>query len=452
MFNMTSRDDALSESGATVNATPSSPSLQSDAPALIRLVRKKPQRSAHAVTYAGLLLFTLAIFYKPQESQPAFFVIPSIPLAIGIFTIVSFLITQLSLEGRITARPREVDFLLLLCLAGLLSIPLAINRSIALDTFSGMFIKAALIFICIINVVRTEGRLKVLLLVALSIGVVASASAINNHRLGLRILDHHRATGNLGGILQDPNDMSLFLVTLIPVAIVLLCSTRNVFHKCLYGACAILMVGGIVVTYSRGGFLGLAAMGAVLLWKLSRRDAPLGIIAAMTVILAFSLLAPAYYAERLISISDTTGDASTNQRREILQQSLQATWQHPLFGVGMGCFAEISVAGKVTHNSYTQVAAEMGLPALAAYLAFILVPLGRLRRIEQETFSAPEHQNLYYLAVGLQAALIGYLVSSFFLAVAYYWFIYYLIGYAVCLRRIYETSAQRQHSPLLISR
>ena len=37
----------------------------------------------------------------------------------------------------------------------------------------------------------------------------------------------------------------------------------------------------------------------------------------------------------------------------------------------------------------------------------------------------------------MQASIIGYLVSSFFASVAYNWFIYYLIAYAVAFRRIY---------------
>jgi hypothetical protein len=30
------------------------------------------------------------------------------------------------------------------------------------------------------------------------------------------------------------------------------------------------------------------------------------------------------------------------------------------------------------------------------------------------------------------------MVSSFFLSVAYLWYVYYLVGFAVCLRRLYE--------------
>jgi hypothetical protein len=47
------------------------------------------------------------------------------------------------------------------------------------------------------------------------------------------------------------------------------------------------------------------------------------------------------------------------------------------------------------------------------------------------------------LALGLQASLIAYLVSSFFLAVAYNWYVFYLVGYAVCLRRLYEAETGR---------
>jgi hypothetical protein len=45
--------------------------------------------------------------------------------------------------------------------------------------------------------------------------------------------------------------------------------------------------------------------------------------------------------------------------------------------------------------------------------------------------------------VGLQASLIGYMVSSFFASTAYLWYVYYLVGYAVCLRRMYEA----EHGP-----
>jgi len=46
------------------------------------------------------------------------------------------------------------------------------------------------------------------------------------------------------------------------------------------------------------------------------------------------------------------------------------------------------------------------------------------------------------LSVGLQAGLLGYMFASFFAAVAYQWYIYYLVGYAIALRRMYISRTQ----------
>jgi O-antigen ligase len=106
----------------------------------------------------------------------------------------------------------------------------------------------------------------------------------------------------------------------------------------------------------------------------------------------------------------------------------------------MGNYApEMSYRGLVTHNSYTQVAAEMGMAALACYTMFIVTPLKKLGQISRETFEARRNSHYYYLAVGLQAALVGYMVCSFFASVVYLWYVYYLVAYAVCLRRLYES-------------
>jgi hypothetical protein len=80
----------------------------------------------------------------------------------------------------------------------------------------------------------------------------------------------------------------------------------------------------------------------------------------------------------------------------------------------------------------------MGAAALVCYAMFMVAPLRKLGQIVRETFEARSNSNYYYLAVGLQASLLGYMVSSFFLSVAYVWYVYYLVAFAVCLRRLYE--------------
>jgi hypothetical protein len=50
----------------------------------------------------------------------------------------------------------------------------------------------------------------------------------------------------------------------------------------------------------------------------------------------------------------------------------------------------------------------------------------------------------YYVAIGLQASLAGYIVTSFFGSVAYNWYLYYPVAYAVCLRRMHVVQNSKE--------
>ena len=110
----------------------------------------------------------------------------------------------------------------------------------------------------------------------------------------------------------------------------------------------------------------------------------------------------------------------------------------------MGNFHIVSIRELVSHNAYTQVAADMGLAAMVIYTMFIVVPFNRLRLIEHDSYAARRDSRVYYLSVALQASLTAYMISSFFGSVAYQFYIYYLVGYAIALRRLYEAKIGRE--------
>ena len=103
----------------------------------------------------------------------------------------------------------------------------------------------------------------------------------------------------------------------------------------------------------------------------------------------------------------------------------------------------VGVRNLQTHNAFTQVSSELGIVGLIVYLVFIISPFRKLGAIERKLFDAEDGGWYYYLAIGLQASIVGYLVSSFFASVAYQWFIYYLIAYAVAFRRTYSLKAEK---------
>lgn len=395
-------------------------------------------KHGHSVSYAGIFLFTALVFFRPYELSPSLFWLSTAAFWIALVTVVVYVLTQLGLENRITARPREVTLVLLLLLTGALSIPLALEPARALDSFFE-FLKVVLIFIIMINVVRTEKRLNRLWVLVLAATCILSISAINDYRMGQLELQGVRIKGLIGGLFDNPNDLALHLVTMVPIALGFSLKSRNPLTKVLFLIIVILIASGIVATFSRGGFLALLAVLGVFVWKIGRHlkwvISGLGIAA----VVVFVLVAPGGYRTRL----STTGDDSTLARFDDLKRSLFIAARHPLQGVGMDNYILFSNTDKSSHNAYTQVASEMGAAAAVFYVLFMLAPLKGLRRIERKSSELKSERRFYYASIALQASLIGYMVASFFASVAYLWYIYYLVAYAVCLRRIYDSAVER---------
>lgn len=404
-------------------------------------------KHGHTFSYAGVFLFTTLVFFRPYELSPSLFWLSQTPFWVALVTLVVFLVTQLGLENKITARPREVNLILLLSLAGILSIPLALEPVRAWDGFVE-FLKVILIFVVMINVVRSEKRLRRLWILVLIATCILSINAINDYRLGRLELQGLRIKGSIGGLFDNPNDLALHLVTMFPLALALSFGSRNRPMKLVYLVASFLIIGGIVVTFSRGGFLALLATCALLLWKLVRSSRWLIPPLAAILIFGFLVFAPGDYRDRL----STTGDDSSRARFDDLKRSLFVAARHPLLGVGMENYILFSNSNKSSHNAYTQVAAEMGTPAAILYILFIVAPFKGLRRIEHKAFEARRERRFYYVSVALQASLVGYMVASFFASVAYLWYIYYLVAYAVCLRRIYDYAVESETAPAAVAR
>jgi hypothetical protein len=394
-------------------------------------------RRGHLYTYAGLFLFTAFVFFRPYE-------LIDLPVLregaqwIAILTLLIYLPAQLAAAGNLTARPREVTLALLLLAAALLSVPTAISPGEAWDNFVE-FAKVIFIFVVAVNVLNTERRLRGLLLLALAASVMLSFSAFIDYRAGRFEIAGTRIKGMLGGLFDNPNDLALHLVTMVPLAIGLAFARRGLLAKLVYFLCAALFVAGVVVTFSRGGFLGLVFSSGVLVWKLGRKNRFLVMTLGALVLCVFIVATPGGYGQRVASMfgGDVTGSADA--RRDILWRSTLVALRHPINGVGIGNFHHQGQHDQVSHNAYTQVAAEMGFGALAVYVLFMVSPLRRLREVERETFEAKDKDGaaLYHLSVGVQASIAGFMVCSFFASVAHLWYIYYLVAYAVCLRRLY---------------
>lgn len=396
-------------------------------------------RNGHALSYLGLYLFSILVLFRPYELVSSLSFLSATAFYFALATLLVYLPTQLATEGNLTALSTEVKAILALTFLALVTIPIAKDPPTAWATFNDTFIKAVLIFIVMVNVLRNRRRLMGLMWLSLAMAFILSYQALDLFMKGEFKTEGYRVDVEIGGMFGNPNDMSLHLVTMIPLAVCLGIASKGKIMRFVFFAMAALFVSANFVTYSRGGFLGLIAASAVLVWKLGRKNRLNVSIVSIVIGILVILLAPGNYGVRILSIFGLAPDpvGSSDQRRELLERSILVTLRNP-WGIGIGNFPIVGVHNLVTHNAFTQVSSEIGVLGLAAYLIFMVSPFRKLGAIERTLFANDEHDWFYYMSIGLQASIVGYMVSSFFVAVAYNWFIYYLIAYAVAFRRIYQ--------------
>jgi O-antigen ligase len=131
--------------------------------------------------------------------------------------------------------------------------------------------------------------------------------------------------------------------------------------------------------------------------------------------------------ERAISASN-----SSRQRLQLLLASLRVTVQNPLFGVGVGNFevAENEIAQATgrprgawhgTHNTYTQISSEAGIPALLAFLACLWLARKELLGIEMKHSARADidSRTVAITAFALRMALYSTAVFICFEHIAY---------------------------------
>lgn len=183
-----------------------------------------------------------------------------------------------------------------------------------------------------------------------------------------------------------------------------------------WGAAVVLNVA-LLGSLTRSAWVALAVALAVLVLVRAPRLLLLAPIAA----LVFLLLAPAPVLHRVRSIVDLTDD-SNYDRICMARAGMTMVAERPLFGIGPDLVKtryplyRHSTAPRYTvphlHNSFLQLAAERGLPALTAYLALMLAALRfALARFRAGGGMAGTHADLY---LGALLALVGFNLAGLF--------------------------------------
>jgi len=404
-------------------------------------------RNGHTFTYVGLFLFSIMVLFRPYEIVPGLTFLASTAFYFALATLAIYFPSQIATEGTLTTMSTEVKALLALTALSLLTMPIARNPGMAWDTFNDSFSKSVIIFIVLVNVVRTRKRLMGMVWLSFGIGIYLSISALQLYMSGKFTVEEYRVGVEIGGMFGNPNEMAMHFVMMTPLAFAMGIAAKSKVMRLIYLSMGGLLIGANMVTFSRGGFLGLVACMVFFAFKIGRKYRLNVAIASIVITVIGMVAAPGNYGLRMLSIFipglDSVG--SSNQRQELLWRSLLVSARNP-WGIGIGNFPIVGIRDLQSHNAFTQVSAELGILGLVAYMIFMISPFRKLSAIERKHFDRDEFDWFYYVSIGLQASIVGYWVSSFFASVAYNWFIYYLIAYAVAFRRIYNIERPDEES------
>jgi len=407
------------------------------------------QMSAAMNRKEGMFSFFLVIIYlfleyiRPQILIPSLTVLHLPAITVALIAIV------LIFSGKLSLKDKQTLLFIAIMSEMILHGPLAVNNYWAFMRFYEMSI-TFIAYLGIINLVDTEDKYKKLIKYWIILFIFLSIIGILNKGVGT------------GGFIGDENDFCMAINMVIPLALFSILSTNKKTHKIYYIIVTCIFLSS-VLTYSRGGFVGLVSV-MIYSWLRSNKKIAFGLVIGLLIIFV-SLTTPSSYWDRVLTISDEYQDITGTEKQAGTGGQRIYAWklgwkiflENPIIGVGQGNYPwhvgkaeeELgvlwqtrSLAGRVAHSLYFTLLPELGIIGVILFASMIAYSMKYLNYIKKvvniggNKYTAEESKRIYYLALSLEGSLVGFLTSSVFISTLYYPNFWLLCGFIVSLRNV----------------
>jgi putative inorganic carbon (hco3(-)) transporter len=275
------------------------------------------------------------------------------------------------------------------------------------------------------------------------------------------LVDQPRLQGPIG----DPNYFAQILLLGVPLGFALAGTARSSRQRATALAATGCMVAGILFTYSRGAVVAFLLAFAILV-ALRQIKVRYGVI--LVILLVVVVAAVPSYRSRVESLSSVGGagapvgataaaDSSVAGRLTEMHAALLVWADHPVLGVGPSQFplyyqryallvggqVHTSVAygprkgsspGRVTHDLFLGIAADLGLVGLIVFLTILAVTLRGLWRACSRRVAA--QSAVTALNAGYLVAIVAYIAAGLFLELAYERYFWLILALACSAIRV----------------
>jgi O-antigen ligase len=306
------------------------------------------------------------------------------------------------------------------------------------------FVKAAGLLVMTAMLVDTPRRLRAALGAMAAAGVVSALVVYGDTITGTPLFSGSEAatTAEFDGVARsaggsDENPTTAAHMLLISTAILLglFASLRSV--RIAAAAGIVVCLGALSLMAARSALIGLIPALAVFLFVLRKeRIFPLVLLGVVALLAGAVILSPAML-ERVSALAGAGGDPTLARRVTYLVVGTDLLQQSPVWGIGPGNYPSYFIGEEYRflpgrhrvmrelHNTYLDVAVELGLVGLALFLALVGTALAQARRAFVSRADSVEAAGL-----ALFLALLALLVASFFMPNKDMRYLWLLLGLA----------------------
>jgi hypothetical protein len=419
---------------------------------------------------AATLLFIFALHTNLLVVSTTFHGVPQIVASAGALVLIVPLAAHVVLRREplvITpALPLMFLYLAALLLASVFSS--SPDLSLSVRAVNVYLLEGLLLYFLISNAIRSVATIRQVIWVLLLAGAVMGAISIwqeatksytndlgglaqvneGGFKVGEDPIDGKVLRNRLTGPIGEQNRYAQVLLVLAPLALFRVLGEPTRRLRLLALGAGVLILGGVLLTFSRGAAVGavLTLVALVLMKEMRLRQ-----FALILVVVAGSMLLIApQFVIRLTSLTgaqdvvEGNTDAADNA---IVGRTISniAAWNtfvsHPVFGVGpLQYFRSYSLEAsqavglanrdhdRRAHNMYLELAADTGVVGLATFGAIVGVTMVQLQRLRVRWRT--RRPDLANLASSMFVSIVAYLSSAVFLQLSYQRYFWELIAIA----------------------
>jgi probable O-glycosylation ligase (exosortase A-associated) len=261
----------------------------------------------------------------------------------------------------------------------------------------------------------------------------------------------YRVWGPPDSFIEGNNELALAIIMIIPFIYFLREQLTRTWQR--HAMLAIMALSAIAVigSYSRGAFLAIGAMLA-LLWLRGRQKLFLAILVLAGGALLLSFM-PEKWHERMDTISTYREDASAMGRINAWHMAVNLS-AHNFFGGGFDIYNNQTFAKyapnpsdvHAAHSIYFQVLGEHGYVGLTLFMLMWLTTWRSAGWLRKNAGGNPETSWAAILGSMCQVSLVGYATGGAFLSLAYFDLPYDILVLVVLARRWVEVH-QNEEAP-----